>query len=116
MTRTLRQQQSMFARLIAVHITWIYQVDGWEVTLGDGYRGDNTGHSKNSNHYIRLAQDLNFFIDGVWQPSINAAFRIVGAHWKSLDIDCRWGGDFKNPDGTPAADSNHFSMMWRGKE
>lgn len=110
MTRSLRQQQSMFARLIAVHIIWIYQTDGWEVTLADGYRPDHMGHSQNSLHYIRLAQDLNLFIDGIWQTNMNSFYRIIGAHWKSLDMDCRWGGDF------PTADANHFSMAWGGKE
>jgi len=39
---------------------------GYELTLGEGYDDDGVGHMKGSMHYIRLAQDLNLFKDGVW--------------------------------------------------
>ena len=110
MTRTLRQQQSLFAKYLGQVLVWIYEKDGWEVTLADGYRADGQGHMPNSTHYIRLAQDLNLFIDGIWQQTIGPEWRTIGAFWTALDPDCAWGGNFTS------VDANHLSMKWAGRE
>jgi hypothetical protein len=110
MMRTLRQQQSLFAKLLAWHIAWIYEVDGWAVTFADVYRPDKSGHMDGSLHYIRLAADLNLFVDGIWQTEDCPQWRLIGSHWKSLDPDARWGGDFKT------LDLDHFSLEWGGKQ
>jgi hypothetical protein len=67
-----------------------------------------TGHMKNSNHYIRLAQDLNLFKESTY-ISVSDDYKSLGKYWKSLNPLNRWGGDFKSKDG------NHFSMLWKGR-
>jgi hypothetical protein len=67
-----------------------------------------TGHMKNSNHYIRLAQDFNLFKESTY-ISKSEDYKIIGEYWKSLHPLNRWGGDFKSKDG------NHFSMLWEGR-
>ena len=96
---TLRQKQSKFARLIPYLLLFAYQ-RGYELTFGDFWAHD--GHIRASFHYKRLAADLNLFIDGKYQEDTEA-YRELGKYWKSLDPECTWGGDFKNPDGC------HFS-------
>ena len=111
MTASLRMQQSKFAKLLGQLLVWIYDHQGWEVTLADGYRPDQMGHKKGSLHYIRLAQDLNLFVDGIWQKEDCLEWRIVGRYWKDLDPDCRWGGDFH---GDIPNDPNHISLTFGG--
>ena len=108
MTRTLRQQQSLFSKYLGQLLVWIYEVDGWEITMGDVYRPDHQGHAPNSTHYVRLAADLNLFVDGTWQQGDCPQWQMIGRYWKSLDDQNRWGGDFKQ------VDLNHVSMEWGG--
>lgn len=62
---------------------------------------------RNSLHQQRLAIDLNLFRGGVFLTEVED-YRIVGEFWKTLDPDCRWGGDFTH------ADADHFSLTWDG--
>jgi hypothetical protein len=105
--RTLRQQQSAFAKNLGTLLVWIY-AQGWEVTLADGFA--LTGHMAGSLHGLRLAQDLNLFLAGVWQQTICPEWQAIGAFWCGLDPDCAWGGNFAT------VDANHVSMKWGGKE
>lgn len=112
---TLRQKQSKFALMVAHLIIKAYEL-GYEVTLGDAYRDHRLhgapgiklgyGHPKSA-HKIRLAVDLNLFLKGVFLTDTES-FRPLGMWWKTQDVDCRWGGDFKSPDG------NHFSCFHEG--
>ncbi len=102
---TLREKQSLFAKLIAHLITWAFQ-QGYEITVGDFAAVD--GHRTHSCHYLRLAADLNLFIKGVYQTS-SEAHAPLGAYWKTLSPLCKWGGDFKKPDG------NHYSLQHLGR-
>lgn len=119
---TLREKQSLFARLIAHLISHIFE-RGWEVTLGDGHVEAGKGHMPNSNHYIRLAQDLNLFIYGVWiTDGMAPEWLELGEFWESLHPLCRWGGRFgggKAPHEQggrfTGSDSNHFSMYHNGR-
>lgn len=112
---TLREQQSLFVRLVGVLIEWAYQ-QGYELTFGEAYRTPEQAArnaligvgTRNSLHVERLAIDLNLFIDGVFQHD-SAAHKPLGDYWKSLHPLCRWGGDFKRPDG------NHYSMTRGGR-
>lgn len=111
---TLRQQQSLFCKQVALLIAYAYEI-GFELTFGDAFRSPEqaalnakTGAGiSNSLHTKRLAIDLLLFKDGVYLTD-SAAYKPLGEFWKSLHpLNC-WGGDFKNQDG------NHFSSTRDG--
>ena len=113
---TLGQKQRLFSKLVGQLLGKIYEM-GYEVTLGDAYRdprlhgniGVRQGYgSPNSSHKERLAIDLNLFKGGVFLTT-SEAHKPIGDFWKTLHPDCRWGGDFKSPDG------NHYSMTNGGR-
>lgn len=60
-------------------------------------------------HYEKLAQDLNLFVNDVYQAKDCKEWQWIGAYWKSLHPLCRWGGDFAS------VDLNHVSLTWEGK-
>ncbi len=113
---TLRQRQSLFARLYAKLILHAYEL-GYEVTFGETLRPPEmvaiyvergTG-SANSLHPLKLAGDFNLFKDGRYLSSTES-HRILGEYWESLHELCRWGGRFSRPDG------NHYEVTrkpWR---
>lgn len=104
---SLRAKQSLFVLLIGRLITYVY-AQGWELTLADGYRPDMKGHMPGSLHYIRLALDLNLFVDGKWiADGDHPAWVAIGEYWEGLNPLCRWGGRFQ--------DGNHFSLAHGGK-
>jgi len=102
---TLGEKQRLFMELLARLITYIY-AQGHECTGGDLWAKE--GHMPNSNHYKRLAIDLNLFKDGVYLVTYED-HKKFGEFWKSLHPLCRWGGDFKNKDG------NHYSLEHEGR-
>ncbi len=104
----LSEAQQTFCLCIAKLIIWAFNNADYGLTFGESYDDDRVGHMKNSNHYIRLAQDLNLFKDGMYL-SDTEAYRTLGEHWKTIDPLARWGGDFKSKDG------NHFSFLWEGR-
>jgi len=61
---SLREKQSVFVLMVADLIHYAYQ-KGYELSFGDAWA--KTGHRKGSNHYERLAIDLNLYKDGVWR-------------------------------------------------
>ena len=86
---------------------------GYEITWGDGYRdsrvfgpvGVKSGYGrKNSNHKIRLAQDINLFRDGKYLIETED-HRELGEFWES--IGGSWGGKFQ--------DGNHYSLEYNGR-
>lgn len=95
---TPRQQQSEFARMVALLIMYATQL-GYEITFGDAWARD--GHKAGSFHYKRLAIDLNLFKDDRYLTETEDHI-LLGQFWKH--IGGSWGGDFKNPDG------NHYSL------
>ena len=104
---TLREKQSLFASLIPKLIDFIY-AGGYEVTLGDAYRDPRVMFPygrKNGAHTIRLAIDLNLFLDGIWLRDTDDHLPF-GEYWESLHPLCRWGGRFN--------DGNHYSMEHGG--
>ena len=89
---------------------------GYGFTLGDAYR-DPRVHGKmgvkksyaaaKSVHKMRLAADLNLFVDGDYiTDGAHPAYVELGEFWRGIDPDARWGGDFK--------DANHFSFEHGG--
>lgn len=118
---TLGEKQRIFAENIGKLIQWCY-VNDFEVTFGEATRPPEVAKIyaqqgrgiTNSLHRIRLAVDLNLFVDiteggdeDIYMPN-SEAYRPLGDYWKSLDALNRWGGDFSKPDG------NHFSMEHNG--
>lgn len=85
---------------------------GYGLTMGDVYRdarvfgahGVKKGYAAaKSVHKLRLAGDLNVFIDGVYiSDGDHEAYRDLGEEWERMDPDARWGGRFN--------DGNHFSF------
>lgn len=103
----LSEKQQIFCLNIAKLILWAND-QGYRLTFGESFNGQGKGHMEGSLHYIRLAQDLNLFKDGVYQET-SEAHRRLGDAWKAMHPDNRWGGDFSKPDG------NHYSMTHEGR-
>jgi hypothetical protein len=99
---TLRQKQSKFVEMVARLIDFAYG-HGYELTFGDAYA--TNGHMPQSNHYIRLAIDLNLFQDGIFLTSTEA-HKPLGEYWES--IGGAWGGRFQ--------DGNHYSLEHEGRK
>lgn len=115
---TLAQKQQRFAVLVA---RLILEADshGWGITFGETYRSPEEAARlakaglgiKQSLHTVRLAVDLNLFIDGVYQ-STSEPYTPLGTWWElqsSTGITCAWGGRFSTPD------ANHFSIEHEGR-
>lgn len=111
---SLSQQQQEFTRLLGQLIAYAYS-HGYALTLGEAWRPPETAALyasqgkgiKNSLHIQRLAVDINLFKLVNGQMALCATseeHRPLGIYWKSLNPNCRWGGDFiSHPDG------NHYS-------
>lgn len=107
----LSEKQRKFTLLVSRLIQWAYEM-GYELSFGEALRTPEqqaiyfkTGKSKtlNSKHLEKLAIDLNLFKDGEYQAD-SLSHRPLGGYWKSLDPECKWGGDFKFGDG------NHYQF------
>jgi len=101
---TLREKQSRFLFMISLLILHAREL-GYELTSGELYDDDGTGHMPGSLHYIRLAGDLSLFINGKYK-SDTESYRPLGQWWES--IGGTWGGRF--------SDGNHFSFPHGGKK
>ncbi len=109
---SLRKKQSEFVLKIASLIQHADSL-GYELTFGDAYRdprvfgevGTKKGYGRSSsNHKIRLAMDLNLFIDGEYKTTTEA-HQPLGEFWES--IGGAWGGRFN--------DANHYSLDHGGR-
>ncbi len=100
----LGAKQELFAELFAEHITWLYS-EGYRVRLGDVFAHD--GHRDNSCHYLKLAGDVNLFLDGKYLTETED-HRESGEKWESRHELCRWGGRFD--------DGNHYSLEHEGRK
>lgn len=100
--------QQIFPENIAKLILYAY-MKGFKLTLGEGFNAEKVGHRKNSNHYIKLAQDLSLFQDNIYLRKTED-YEFLGKFWKRLNPLNRWGGDFLGQDG------NHFSMEFEGRQ
>jgi len=91
---SLNKKQFKFTWMVGQLIDFAYK-NGYTLTFGDAYA--TSGHAYNSNHYIRLAIDLNLFKDGVYLTKTED-HKPLGDFWES--IGGRWGGQWK--------DGNHY--------
>lgn len=109
---TLREKQSLFARLVADLIIHAYTL-GYEITFGDTYRSKEEAERlnklglgiKKSLHTKRLAIDINLFKNGKYLNKTDD-HKILGEFWEGLHPLCRWGGRFR--------DGNHYSITHGG--
>jgi len=112
----LGDKQKEFAYQFAKLVVWIHEELGYRVAYGDGKRdkrvfgkwGEQKGYGRKwSNHKIKLAHDLDLFIDGHYQTTTEAHAEI-GAKWVTMHPDARWGGQYD--------DGNHYSFIYRGRQ
>jgi hypothetical protein len=110
----LSAKQQLFASLLGLLYHYA-SVRGWQLTLAEGYIGDSsdkpgedTPHKRTGLHFLRLAQDLNLFIDGTYIKSGgHTAWKELGTFWESLHELARNGRSW--------GDANHFSLAHNGK-
>jgi len=85
--------------------------NGYDLTFGEAWRSPQTqkmyvesGKSKTnkSKHLTRLAIDFNLFVNGKYMTQTKD-YEILGEHWKTLDFENVWGGDW-------GWDGNHFQQ------
>lgn len=110
----LGQKQRLFSKLTIQLYQFIID-EGYEFTYGDAYRDPRAfgemgeiktyGRSK-SNHKVRLAIDLNLFLNGNYLTETKD-HKKFGEYWESLDELCTWGGRWK--------DGNHYSFLHNGR-
>ena len=107
----LSTKQQNFTECVGMLIAFAY-FKGYALTFGDAYRDQRVfGEfgvkkayaAKNSVHKIRLAVDLNLFVEGEYITDGNhQAYIELGEYWETLSAHARWGGRFD--------DANHFSF------
>lgn len=118
MALSLREKQSAFVILVGRLIAEATARD-YALTFGETYRSPEEAarlaHEglgiRHSLHTVRLAIDLNLFIDGTYQARSDA-YEPLGTWWEAQstgDLVCAWGGRFSTPDG------NHFSIEHEGR-
>lgn len=105
--KTLGEKQELFALLIYKLQGYIIS-EGYDIRLGHAFRCENcvTG-SRNSNHKLKLALDINLFKAGQFLQQ-TADHKPFGEFWESLHPLCRWGGRFN--------DGNHYSLEHQGRK
>lgn len=88
---------------------------GYRITLGEAERTQAQANAdaqsglgiSHSLHLLRLAIDINLFkeVNGEWVYIENGeGHDALGAWWKTISANHRWGGDF------PKKDFNHYSI------
>lgn len=119
MSESLGQKQRRFAYQISKLIIWVFDNEhlrGYEVNKGDAFRdprafgevGDSIAYGKPySNHKLKLAQDLNLYINGEYQENTEDHM-VIGEKWESMGDDHVWGGHFN--------DGNHYSIEHNGRK
>jgi len=114
---TLIEKQQQFSVLLSKFINDL-TTRGYKITLGEAFRplavaaiyASQGEGIKNSLHTMRLAVDLNIFLNGAFLTSVED-LTIPGNLWESYTTDlveCCWGGRFQN------VDADHFSISSGG--
>lgn len=112
---TLGEKQEQHTLCLARLIDFMH-FHGYGVRQGDAYRDPRAfgqqgepgpyGEAKSA-HKNKLGNDLDVTKNGVLLTK-SEDYQIFGDYWKTLDVDNRWGGDFKKRDG------RHFSRIYNG--
>ena len=98
----LGKKQELFSLMLSKLLVFIHE-QGYQVRMGDVWAHDR--HKDNSNHYIKLAVDINLFKDDKYLMD-TADHKQFGEYWESLDPLCKWGGFF--------SDGGHYSLEHNG--
>jgi len=98
---TLGKKQEKFSLMLSRLIAYIYKM-GYQVRMGDVWAHD--GHKENSNHYIKLAADINLFKDGKYLTETED-HKLFGKFWEEMGGS--WGGKYQ--------DGNHYSIEHNGR-
>lgn len=112
---TLGETQELFMRLVPRLIDKAHELR-FEIRGGDLFRdprvhgqiGEKVGYgNKSSNHKLKLAIDLNLFLDGQY---MNRTYdhQELGEWWEQQHELCCWGGRFN--------DGNHYSLEYNGRK
>jgi hypothetical protein len=110
---TLGEHQELFSRLITQHMVWLF-MEGYDIRCGDFFASH--GHREGSNHYLKLAADLNLFFEGEYL-SATSDHSESGKVWEGRHILTRWGGNWDKDEtaGEPGEnDGNHYSVIYKG--
>lgn len=111
----LSEIQQLFARDVVKLLQHI-EDKGYKYTFGETYRTPEQAEIyakegkgiKNSLHCQRLAIDINLFdADGKFLEH-EQDHREFGIYWEFMNPMNRWGGKFKDKDGKPFPDANHY--------
>ena len=97
---TLGQTQEFFAYIFGQLLVWSHD-QGYRIRIGDVFAKD--GHKEDSNHYLKLAGDLNVYKPGELVQDEEAHKRMH---------DC-----WDNLGGAPRIekDMNHYSVKWQSR-
>jgi hypothetical protein len=117
---TLGDKRREFTKHLGMLIGWACG-NGYEVQIEEAKRSpaqaalnaSSGAGIRNSLHIIGLATDFSAFKNGVFLQSAED-YRPLGAYWKSLHPENVWGGDFKDAQGQPKPDADHFSRSHEG--
>lgn len=117
--RKLYEKRVAFTIAMARLLVWAADnIFGYQFAFGEGYvaltdgkDGDYDGpHKKGGAHYTGLGVDLVMYdMNGKYiTHGDHPAWHRLGEHWKFMDPDAVWGGDFAG------GDANHFSLRHNG--
>jgi len=116
---TLREQRCLFTQLISQQVLDMiaagYEVAYDEVTERLTEKDQSSDHMRNSLHHVGLAADLLLYKNGSYL-TLSEYHKESGDMWKARHPLCRWGGDFKNKNGQPQPDGNHYSLEYQNRE
>ena len=110
----LGEKQELFAEMFCLHVLWLMR-QGYTVRLGDVWARE--GHRDNSNHYLKLAGDINLFKHGIYLMRTSRHLE-SGLKWESRHELCRWGGNWdkdSHPGEPGENDGNHYSLIHDGR-
>ena len=100
---TTGEKQELFTELLAQLITHIYS-QGYKIRMGDVWAKPRNPleHKANSQHYIKMAADLNLFSNSIFLDKTED-HKHFGDWWEKLNPLCRWGGRY--------GDGNHYELI-----
>ena len=123
MSETLRQKQERFtldvSRLVVRLAEMGVRARYREVlrTPEQAQRNADKGLGiSNSLHIDGLAADLYLSVRDEPLAETPAAYAVMGELWKSMGVDHRWGGDFRDRRGRPKPDIYHVSIAHGGRK